>query len=110
MATENLLADFLREIRDVCNVRKRSEEQFRSQRVPASDSPEMMRRTDYEKEGEKLPEIALSQPEEPAAFMAENDGDSMTNVEHEKEDHVSDVEYRDTGGTVWISCLCFFFS
>jgi vacuole morphology and inheritance protein 14 len=100
VATENILADFLREIRDVCNVRRRSEEHSRSQQVPTTDSPESMRRNDNGKEGEKLPEIAFPQTEERAVFIAENDSDSITNVEQEKEDHVSDAEYRDTGGAV----------
>lgn len=46
MATENLLADFLREIRDVTAVQRRNEEQLKARREAA----EQLRRTESERE------------------------------------------------------------
>lgn len=85
MATENLLADFLREIRDVSVVRRRHEEQTKTSRV-----------ADLVKE--KVPDITLSHSER-AAFIPENDSDSFQDGDSLlKDDHVSEVGHRDTGG------------
>jgi hypothetical protein len=55
-----------------------------------------------------LPDITVSQLEDRAVFIAENDGDSVADVEPEKkDDYTSDAEFRDTGGascasiTIW---------
>jgi vacuole morphology and inheritance protein 14 len=90
VATENLLADFLREIRDVSVVRRRHEEQAKASRV-----------ADLMSVKEKLPDIALSS--ERAAFIPENDSDSFQDGDSLlKDDHGSEAEHRDAGGMNWL--------
>jgi vacuole morphology and inheritance protein 14 len=101
IATENILADFLREIREVSIVRKRYEEQSKYGRE--SDSPETMRRADYDRE--KLLEVALS-PSEGAVFLTDNEADLTPEEESTyRDDHVSDKDYRDSGGESFSSGL-----
>ncbi|KAJ7752830.1 vacuolar protein 14 C-terminal Fig4p binding-domain-containing protein [Mycena maculata] len=89
VATETLLADFVREIRDVSVVRKRAEEKARSQRDSSS-----VRRLDTG--GDE----SLGPPER-AAFIAENDDQSTCGDESAlKDDLPADVDYRDTGAWV----------
>ena len=89
-----MLADFLREIRDVSIVRKRNEEAYKAKRVQEQAEPP--RRPDSEKDN--LPDITLSHPER-AVFIQENDrpapdsdGERSVNTEP-KESH-----HRDNGG------------
>lgn len=92
VATETLLADFLREIRDVSVVRKRTEEQARSKR-----DNESIRHPDTA--SETLPDLVLENSEH-AVFIAEKD-DHSTFYDDEsshKEDFTSDGDYRDSGG------------
>lgn len=93
IATETLLADFLREIRDVSIVRKRCEEKDKSRRE--SEPAESIRRGDTVKE--KLPELTLENSER-AIFIAENDDNSDHEKEVLKDEHASEIDYRDTGG------------
>lgn len=85
VATENLLADFLREMRDIAFVQRRAEEKARLAREAELD------RHDGEKE--KLPDITMSHPER-AAFLPEDDGF----LGRHDSDIVPDAEHRDTGG------------
>ncbi|KAJ6538479.1 vacuolar protein 14 C-terminal Fig4p binding-domain-containing protein [Mycena vulgaris] len=78
VATETLLADFVREIRDVSVVRKRAEEQARSKRDSGS-----IRRSDLGGD-DRLPDFSS------------NYGDEMAL----KDDSATDVDYRDTGAWV----------
>jgi vacuole morphology and inheritance protein 14 len=91
VATETLLADFLREIRDVSYVRRQVEEQAKS-KTPA----ESIRQADTVTD--KLPELTLEDTEH-AVFIGESDDRSdFDNDSSLKEDLTSDVDDRDTGG------------
>lgn len=95
IATENLLADFLREIRDVTLVQRHHEDQLRVKR--AAEAEHLPRSTDGEKE--KLPDITMANSER-AAFVPEYDEESIdddsTSPFDEKD---GDFEDRDTGST-----------
>lgn len=95
MATEILLTDFLREIRDVSNVRRKHEEQAKIKKDKELSEP--IRRPDPDKE--KLPDITLSHPER-AAFLQEDDAVfSDTEGEPSVKDEIrSDADHRDNGG------------
>ncbi|KAF7290927.1 Heat repeat containing protein [Mycena chlorophos] len=90
VATETLLADFVREIREITIVRKRAEEKARSQRdnssIPQSDVDD------------RLPDFSVD-PSERAVFLPENDGSNWEEAVS-KEDAPIDIDYRDTGA--WI--------
>ncbi|KAF9455934.1 vacuolar protein 14 C-terminal Fig4p binding-domain-containing protein [Collybia nuda] len=93
VATETLLADFLREIRDVSLVRRQLEEQAKS-KTPV----ESLRRVDVT--NDKLPDLTLEDSEH-AVFIGENDDNSnYDNDSAFKEDPASEVGDRDTGA--WI--------
>ncbi|KAI9000783.1 ARM repeat-containing protein [Trametes punicea] len=72
VATEALLADFLREIREVTIVQKRQEEKARARREAAANT-ESSRPQNGERE--KLPEITLEHPEQGAFTPDEDDQD-----------------------------------
>ncbi|KAI0638415.1 ARM repeat-containing protein [Trametes polyzona] len=91
VATEGLLADFLREIRDVTMVQKRQEEQARAKREAAM--AESSRRNDGDRD--KLPDITLDHSER-AAFIPEHDDIFDNDLEHQ-DDRNDDPEIRDTG-------------
>jgi hypothetical protein len=66
-----------------------------------TDSPETMRRADYERE--KFPDVTLSHSEH-AVFIPENDADSNLDEEStHRDDLTSEKDYRDTGGRVVLS-------
>jgi vacuole morphology and inheritance protein 14 len=92
IATENLLADFLREIRDVSVVQKRYEEQIRLKR-----EAEIMETIRRDPKREELPDITAA-PAERAAFIPENDVDYSHDIESTHRDEAT-PETRDTGGT-----------
>ncbi|KAJ7498594.1 vacuolar protein 14 C-terminal Fig4p binding-domain-containing protein [Mycena latifolia] len=93
VATETLLADFVREIRDVSVVRKRAEEKAKSQRDSSS-----IRRS--EPGDDRLPDFSVDQSER-SAFIADNDDQSNYGDESAlKDDAPTDVDYRDTGAWV----------
>ncbi|KAF9266335.1 ARM repeat-containing protein [Marasmius fiardii PR-910] len=90
VATEVLLADFLREIREVCTFRARNEEAKPSKRTGEDRDP--IPRIN----NEKAPEVDQS---ERAVFL--NGSDARPNYENEpKDDHGSEIDTRDTGA--WI--------
>ncbi|KAI0776216.1 ARM repeat-containing protein [Trametes elegans] len=91
VATESLLADFLREIRDVTIVQKRQEEQARAKREAAA--AESSRRMDSDRE--KLPDITMDHSER-GAFIPEHDDIFDNDLENIDEGH-EDQEVRDTG-------------
>jgi vacuole morphology and inheritance protein 14 len=92
VATETLLADFVREIRDVSVVTKRQEEKAKSKRDSSS-----IRHSDLGGE-DRLPDFSVDHSER-AAFIAENDDHSAYGDESAlKDDAPTDVDYRDTGG------------
>lgn len=93
IATENLLADFLREIREVTMVQREYEARLKSE----ADNDLQSRRTEADKD--KLPDITIADSER-AAFVPENDGyslddESMTPTE----DKEAEVDGRDLGST-----------
>lgn len=89
VATENILSDFLREIRDVSMVRQRKEEHAES--------------SDLRRPDEKLPDITMSHSERalfiPESDYAEHDG------EHGSKDELKLEDFRGTGGRY--SCVTF---
>lgn len=92
VATETLLADFLREIRDVSVVRRRKEEHTKMKKDKEQSEP--IRRPDTD----KLPDIYLSHPGR-AAFFQENDSVlSDTDEEIGLNEIKAEVEQRDNGG------------
>ncbi|KAJ8468744.1 hypothetical protein ONZ51_g9455 [Trametes cubensis] len=94
VATESLLADFLREIRDVTIVQRRQEEQAKAKREAMV--AESSRRQDSERE--KLPEITMDHPER-AVFIPEHDDVFDNDLESHDERH-EDQAIRDTGAWV----------
>ncbi|KAL7282584.1 ARM repeat-containing protein [Trametes coccinea BRFM310] len=82
VATEGLLADFLREIREVTMVQKRQEEQMRARREATITQSSRLQ----DEEREKLPEITMEHPER----------DALTPDSEEPEQD----EVRDTGAWV----------
>ncbi|KIJ57093.1 hypothetical protein M422DRAFT_218953 [Sphaerobolus stellatus SS14] len=90
VATENLLADFLREIREVTLLQKRYEAESKVRRE--AELREEARRAENERE--KLPDITMSHTER-AMFVPENGPDLLREKawnENEKE-----MDHRDTG-------------
>ncbi|KAH9482513.1 Protein VAC14-like protein [Psilocybe cubensis] len=93
VATENLLADFLRELRDVTIVSRQLNQQTKS-KAP-TDS---LRKADVD--GEKLPDLTRENAER-ALYMLENDEHrSANNHLGGGEDYYSDEDDRDIGA--WI--------
>ncbi|PIL37367.1 hypothetical protein GSI_01060 [Ganoderma sinense ZZ0214-1] len=91
VATEGLLADFLREIREVTVVQRRHEEQLKAKRE--ATVMEASRRAEAEKE--KLPDITMEHHER-ASFIPEND-DVFDNDLETPEEKQEDQELRDSG-------------
>ncbi|ESK95145.1 heat repeat containing protein [Moniliophthora roreri MCA 2997] len=92
IATEILLADFLREIREVSSLRRRMEESRPPKRT--GDDGESMQRVD----SEKLSDLNAEHSER-AVFL--NEKDSHSNYDDSvKEDRVSETDIRDTGAWV----------
>jgi hypothetical protein len=95
VATENLLADFLREVREVAYLQKRREEKVKAQRYAKQEQREH-RDTDPPKEA--LPEITMVVPDR-AAFIPDNDGQSsLHDGESFREKEPAAEDDRDTGG------------
>ncbi|KIM46438.1 hypothetical protein M413DRAFT_314769 [Hebeloma cylindrosporum] len=94
VATENLLADFLRELRDVTFV-SRQLQQHAKLKTPT----ESVRRG--EGDGEKLPDLTLENAER-ALYMLENDehDSSAQDSQHGARDDSAEVDMHDTGA--WI--------
>ena len=82
VATENLFAEFLREMKDIAIIQKKTEER-RSMRE--AETLEHSRRGD-----DKLPDITMTHPER-AAFLPEGE-------ENEDGDVVQEADIKDTGG------------
>ncbi|KAJ7774089.1 armadillo-type protein, partial [Mycena olivaceomarginata] len=94
VATETLLADFVREIRDVSTVRKRAEEQAKSKADSSS-----VRHSDFGGD-DRLGDFSVDHSER-SAFIADNDDHSAYDDESAlKDDAPTDVDYRDTGAWV----------
>lgn len=94
VATDNLLAVFLKEIRDIARVQKHYEEKMKQRE--AEQKEQQGRRND-----EKLPDITMSHTER-AAFLPEGEG--MYDDVSPREEIPPESDYiRDTGGTEW--CL-----
>ncbi|KAJ6539694.1 vacuolar protein 14 C-terminal Fig4p binding-domain-containing protein [Mycena capillaripes] len=95
VATETLLADFLREIRDISVVRKRTEERAKS--IKSKRDSLSIHHSDLD---DRLPDFSVDHSER-AAFITENDDHSSYGDESAlKEDVPADVDYRDTGAWV----------
>lgn len=90
-ATKNLLAGFLKEMRDIAMVQKRADE--RARLAKETDQSEQGRR--YDADREKLPDITMSHPER-AAFLPEDDG-----LMSSYDESVPDTEIKDVGGIVY---------
>lgn len=99
VATETLLADFLREIRDVSIVRRQLDEQAKT-KTPA----ESLRRVHADPAQESLPDLTLETSER-AVFIGDNDYQSSHDSEI-KEDFTSIADDRDAGGTHVLAYLC----
>lgn len=82
-ATENLLADFLRELRDIAIVQKRAEEKARHMRE--LEAYEQARKAD-----DRLPDITMTHPER-AAFLPEGEANTA--------DSSADADVKDIGST-----------
>ncbi len=92
VATERLLADFLREIRNVTIVQKQHQEALKAKRE--ANALEASRRPESEKE--KLPDITMDHPER-ATFIDDND-DVFDNDPGTPDEKDTEQEPRDTGG------------
>ncbi|KAF8524585.1 vacuolar protein 14 C-terminal Fig4p binding-domain-containing protein [Hysterangium stoloniferum] len=93
VATENLLADFLREVREVTSLQKRYEAEAKVRRE--AELREEARRA--ENESERLPDITMTHSER-AMFVPENGGEEWK--EKEWNGSEKEVDHRDTG--TWI--------
>lgn len=92
MATEVLLADFLREIRDVTVVRRRSEKLAKSTHT-VGDTESIV-----PSEGGQTEHSITDSPER-AVFLADHDDAQYPDSEY-KEDRASDFDVRDAGCTL----------
>ncbi|KAF8969322.1 vacuolar protein 14 C-terminal Fig4p binding-domain-containing protein [Flammula alnicola] len=94
VATENLLADFLRELRDVTIVSRQLEQHVKS-KTPA----ESIRRSDVD--GDKLPDLTMENAER-ALYMLENDEHDRSTLSSQvgPRDDASDMDDQDLGA--WI--------
>lgn len=100
IATENLLADFLREIRDVTLVQRHHEDQLKAKR--AIEAETAARGVDGDKE--KLPDITMVAPER-AAFVPEYDEESVDDTSTMPPDEKEgDIDERDLGGRFHTLC------
>ncbi|KAI0774503.1 ARM repeat-containing protein [Fomes fomentarius] len=95
VATERLLADFLREIRNVTIVQKQHQEALKAKRE--ANAVEASRRPENEKE--KLPDITMDHPER-ATFIDDND-DVFDNDPGTPDEKDTEQEPRDTGAWVY---------
>ncbi|KAI0340907.1 ARM repeat-containing protein [Trametopsis cervina] len=94
IATENLLADFLREIRDVTLVQRHHEDQLKAKKAAEA---EHVSRTDGDKE--KLPDITMAASER-AAFVPEYDEEFVDDVSITPDEKDGDIDERDLG--TWV--------
>lgn len=101
VATENLLADFLREIRDVTVVSQQLRQQGKTQ-----TETESARRPDGD--GERLPDLTLENAER-ALYMLENDEHSVHSGPRPGGEDAFDVEGRETGGKLVHYCKEYLF-
>jgi len=88
IATETILADLLREIRDVTLVRRRHEEQLKNKKI--NEVAEQHRRA----------ETPTEFPSERSLFISENDGVDHVMESASQDEFRSEVDYRDSGGTI----------
>ena len=88
VATENLMADFLREIHDIAASARRSEEKARVHRENKPDSST---------KDERLPDITVVLPER-GAFITDNDGKSSMHDAESTHQSQSGHDDRDNGG------------
>lgn len=93
VATEVLLADFLREIRDVSVVRKRADKLAKA--TSSVGDAESINRS----ESGQTAEYPLTHSPERAAFLP--DDDHKYSDSEFKDDRASDVDIRDTGGALF---------
>ncbi|KAI0080789.1 ARM repeat-containing protein [Panus rudis PR-1116 ss-1] len=105
IATENLLADFLREIKEVTAVQKRQQEAQLKARREAETASHLTRRT-VDGEGEKLPDITMTHSER-AAFIPEHDdtssyAESITPIDEKDESDGRDLGAWEPGQGVKI--------
>lgn len=98
VATENLLADFLREVRQVTQLQKRHEAQAKVRRE--AELQEEARRAETEQE--KLPDITMVHSER-AMFVPENGVEDGR--EKEWNGSEQEVDHRDTGSEFSPFCL-----
>lgn len=83
MATENLLAEFLREIRDVTLLHKKCEAESKAKKE-AEFNQEL---NAHDNEKERLPDITMSHPQR-AMFVPENGFERLEGTSHNNEgDH-----------------------
>jgi vacuole morphology and inheritance protein 14 len=95
IATETILAELLREIRDVTLVRRRHEEQLRNKKI--NEVAEHQRRA----------ETPYDFPSERALFISENDGMDHVMESASRDEFRSETDYRDSGGTIATDiCRC----
>lgn len=94
MATKTLLAEFLREIRDVSNVQRKPTDSIH-QYKHENDKANSLR---YSERGEKILDLSMEDAER-AAFIIDREERSSYDVDSTlKDDHASEFDYRDTGG------------
>ncbi len=93
MATETLLAEFLREIHDVSGVRKQTTESPLQQ----SKYSEKSESRPSDNASEKILDIPIEDAER-AAFIIDQDERSSYDPDHLRDDFTSDIDFRDAGG------------
>lgn len=103
IATENLLGDFLREIRDVTLVQRHHDEEMRAKRE-AEQAEQQARRGEADKD--KLPDITMAHSER-VSFIPENDDTSSFDNDSDApiEEKEPEPDSRDLGSKLPILCL-----
>jgi len=98
VSTENLLAEFLREVRDIAIAQRRREEKLKQQKESQANSEKGVDSRAQDAEKERLPDITMVVPER-GGFI-NGDDSSVHDTEHggtdPGDDH--DPQERDTGG------------
>lgn len=95
VATETLLAEFLREIHDVSGVRKQTTESPLQQ----SKYSERSESRPSDNASEKILDTPIEDAER-AAFIIDQDERSSYDPDNLRDDHISDIDFRDAG--VWV--------
>lgn len=103
MATENLMADFLREIRDVSVLSHRRERRRKRDAAKAAETSHHGRLRETESD-DNLPDITVIHTEKGGAFIPDHDGASSFADGESTHQSLSTYDEQDLGGEALEAC------